>query len=103
MLKRCQVLFEDWQMEYLNVMAGSLDISFSEAVRMSMSLGFLCGISTIHPEFKPGIEKKIIEKAVNKELAEEEIHKLLSKLYFESRKAVEYRMSKASGKKGKAK
>jgi hypothetical protein len=103
MLKRCQVLFEDWQMEFLNHIADSYDISFSEAVRVSISYGFICAISNLHQEFKPGIDKKIVEKAANGELAEDEIHKHLSKLYFETRKAVEYRIAKASQKKGKAK
>jgi hypothetical protein len=99
MLKRCQVLFEDWQMEYLNHLADIYDLSFSEAVRMSISFGFICAISVLHPEFKPGIDKKSIQKASNRKLPEEELHKLLSKLYFETRKAVEYRMTKAPEKK----
>ncbi len=94
MLKRCQILIEDWQLDFLQVIIDEFDISLSEAVRMCMSYGFLCGISVLHPETKYGLDVKTIRKVAVGNLPKDVMHKLLSKVYFEARKAVDYRMSK---------
>jgi len=98
MLKRCQVLLTDWQEEYIRNGAQRYDQSFSEVLRIFLSEGFLHLIPLLHPEYKPGIAGRqlaeMTRKAGNPNTSIEERHKLISKLYFEARKAVEYRMSK---------
>lgn len=103
MLKRCQILLEDWQEEYIRDVAERYDQSFSEVVRIVLSEGFLHIISLLHPEYKSKLTGKhlteMTKKAGNSNTPEEERHKSIGKLYFETRKAVEYRMSKLKNKK----
>lgn len=105
MLKRCQVLLMDWQEEYLKNVAERTDVSFSETVRVFLSAGFLWLIPIIHQEYKyhpNGKElKKLVNKATNPKIQRDEQYKILAKLYFEARKAVEYRLSKVEARKKK--
>ncbi len=98
MLKRCQVLLLDWQEEYLKLAAETHDLSFSEVVRIFLSEGIFNLILTIHQEYRPGVNKKelvsITKKATNPATPREEQYRLMAKLYFEARKAAEYRMAK---------
>ncbi|MDD4907647.1 MAG: hypothetical protein PHJ00_01135 [Candidatus Omnitrophica bacterium] len=98
MLKRHQVLLEDWQVDYIQNIARIYDISLSEALRIIFSIGTLCAISMLHPEYKSGATKEKIKLAM-KECASDKIpaakkHSWVSSLYFEGRKAVEYRLAK---------
>ena len=105
MLKRCQVLLTDWQEEYLKNTAEIYDQSFSEVLRIVLSEGFLYIIPLLHCEYKPGITGKdlaeMTRKARNNDMKLEERHKLISKIYFEARKAVEYRLNKVVKRKKK--
>ena len=98
MLKRCQVLLTDWQEEYIRNVAERYDQSFSEVLRIFLSEGFLYIIPLLHPEFKRGITGRkladMTRKSGNPNTSIEERHKLISKLYFEARKTVEYRLNK---------
>jgi hypothetical protein len=102
MLRRCQVLLEDWQLEYIKNVAQLYDFSFSEVLRICLSEGFMHVINALHPEYKPGITKKyfaqMAKKGVNSNTPLEEKHKFISKIYFEARKAVEYRLKKIGNK-----
>ena len=103
MLKRCQVLLESWQEEYLKNTAERYDQSFSEVLRIFLSQGFLFIIPRLHPEFKTAITGKEIKKMTIKvgspSTSIEDRHRLISRLYFEARKAVEYRMEKVKKQK----
>ena len=105
MLKRCQVLLTDWQEEYIRNTAERYDQSFSEVMRIFLSEGFLYIIPLLHPEYKSGITGKqlaeMTRKAGNRNTPLEERHKLISKLYFEARKTVEYRLNKVQTSKKK--
>ena len=98
MLKRCQVLLTDWQEEYIRNVAERYDQSFSEVLRIFLSEGFLYIIPLLHPEFNRGITGRkladMTRKSGNPNTSIEERHKLISKLYFEARKTVEYRLGK---------
>jgi len=98
MLKRCQVLLTDWQEEYIRKGSERYDQSFSEVLRIFLCEGFLHLIPLLHPEYKPGITGKelaaMTRKSGNPNTTIEQRHNLVSKLYFEARKAVEYRMGK---------
>ena len=107
MLKRCQVLLEDWQQEYLKNTAKRYDQSFSEVLRIFLSQGFLFIIPRLHPEFKTAITGKEIKKMTIKvgspSTSIEDRHRLISRLYFEARKAVEHRLSKVKNREKKRK
>ena len=97
MLKRYQVLLSDWIEEYVKIVAEKYDLSFSAAIRINICLGILFTISIINPEYEQTLDKKELleysKKAAKGELEEEEIHRMMSQVLFEARKAVEYRSS----------
>ena len=79
MLKRHQILLDDWQVEYIKLVTETHDISFSD-----------------YPNYKAGIDlkslKRIKDLSLYKKRSEEGFHKGLSNIYFEARKAVEFRL-----------
>ena len=98
MLKRHQVLLEDWQVEYMKTIAENYDISLSEALRLLVSLGTLNIVSLANPEYRMGVSKKEIENGIKRfglaSATRDNKHKDLSQLYFEARKGAEYRVAK---------
>jgi hypothetical protein len=95
MLKRCQVLLEDWQVEHLKLISEKNDLSLSEMIRVVISEGLLHTCPYLYPECKGRIinEKDLASIAVegaNSKTPQERRHQLASKLYFEARKATEY-------------
>ncbi|UCC95219.1 MAG: hypothetical protein JSW40_00295 [Candidatus Omnitrophota bacterium] len=96
MLKRHQVLLTDWLTEYIKFLAEKYDVSFSEVIRISLSMYFMEMICLLHPKYKFPIAKKEMVRIFNqiaaKRLPEEAKHKLISQLYFEARKAIEFRL-----------
>jgi hypothetical protein len=84
--------------DYLKLVAERYDLNFSAEIRIHMCLGILYVTSILYPEHKINlIDKEFLElskKAGKKELREEEVHQMVSKVLFETRKAVEYRLSK---------
>ena len=101
--KRYQVLLSDWMEEYIKFITERYDLNSSSTIRVYMCLGFLFALSHTQPDYKIDLPKdellKLSKKASKDELQEEEIHQLLSKIIFETRKAVEYRLSKEKSKK----
>jgi hypothetical protein len=94
MLKRCQVLLEDWQVEHLKLRAGGRDLSFSEMVRVLLCEGISYSLPVAYPDCKSkSIDRneldKLIAEGVNVKTSEARRHQIISKLYFESRKATE--------------
>jgi hypothetical protein len=84
--------------DYLKLVAERYDLNFSAEIRIHMCLGILYVTSILYPEYKINlVDKEFLElskKAGKKELREEEVHQMVSKVLFETRKAVEYRLSK---------
>ena len=103
MLKRHQVLLEDWQVEYLQTLADVYDVSLSEALRVILSLGTLYVIYLINPEYKLKYSKeelgRMIKRSSSPSISTDEKHAYISKLYFEARKVTEYRIAKLKAKK----
>jgi len=97
MLKRHQVLLTDWLTDYIKNLSKKYDVSFSEVIRVVLCLFFGEIISSFHPKYKFPFKKKEIvstlNKIVNKKMSEEEIHRIISQVYFEARKAIEYRLN----------
>ena len=99
MLKRQQVLLSDWLVDYIKFLSEKFDLSFSEVIRGTLSLQFLNTISTLYPKHKPALSNneisKILLSASKKKQTEEELRRLISKIYFEARKAIEFRLAAA--------
>jgi len=97
-LKRYQVLLPDWLEEYIKFVADKHDLSFSEVIRGEICLAILNTVPGLFPEYKPGITTKEIASLIKKDaevgMERDEEYKILSKIYFEARKAIEYRLKK---------
>jgi len=96
--KRYQVLLSSWMEDYLKFITDRYDLNFSSAIRVHMCLGILYIISNLEPDYKIDLLSKDLlefsEKASANETDEERGHQLFSKIIFETRKAVEYRLAK---------
>lgn len=105
MLKRYQVLLPDWLEDNIKLFADRYDLSFSEVIRAKICVAILAAMPKVYPEYEPGLT---LEEIMNMfigtnavKMEREEVHRMLSKIYFEARKAVEYRMAKETGQKKK--
>lgn len=98
MLKRYQVLLPDWLEEHIKFLVDQYDTSFSEALRVELCIAVLCMVPRLFPEYKASTNVNEIVKYVNqnyeKEIDQDERHRNLSKIYFEARKAIDYRLKK---------
>jgi len=94
MLKRYQVLLNGWLADHLKEVAEKYDLSFSEIIRVSLCMIAGENISQKYPQHKfPDLRAKMktfIKQRDKKGTVDpEEFHRFLSKLYFETRKAIE--------------
>ena len=98
MLKKYQVLIPEWLEDYMKYLAERYDLSVSEIIRAEICFAVISQVSHFYPDHKPGISNAEILDAfksnLGKDFEREEIHRILSKVYFETRKAVEYRLSR---------
>jgi len=96
-LKRYQVLLQGWLEDYVKYIVEIYDLSFSEVIRLELCFAILSSTISQYPEFKPGITpQEILEsakKAAQFGINRDELHRVMSKIYFETRKAVEFRLS----------
>ena len=95
MLKRHQVLINDWLAEYIRHCGEKYDVSFSEVIRLTLCVEIGRNIAKHHPKYKFGISEKEIEKmclpnSKKKDIDLDERHRFISKVYFEARKAIEF-------------
>lgn len=97
MLKRYQVLLPDWLGDYIKILVDKYDLSFSEIIRSEICMAILNATPNLFPEYKPGITSKelyeLIKKNAHESMEREDMHRILSKIYFETRKAIEYRLA----------
>ena len=94
MLKRYQVLLEDWQADHYKLVAQKYDVSFSEMIRMALCIDIMHATRIAFPKHKWSVDFKLLEDAIkNRNIIEtegsEKFHVFLSKIYFETRKATE--------------
>ena len=105
MLKRYQVLLPEWLEEHVRYISDRFDLSFSEVIRGEICFATLVAIRLLHPEYKPDMTPDEIisqtKKVEKDELKREDLHRHLSKLYFETRKAIEYWLEKDQTRKKK--
>lgn len=96
MLSRQQILLLGWQVDYAKFLSDSYDVSFSEAVRILNSIAIIAVINGLYPDkYKPKLTLKRIINHISQQqqgkMDLEDFHKMISDLYFEARKAVEFR------------
>jgi hypothetical protein len=106
MLNRYQVLLPDWLETYIKYLVERYDLSFSEVIRVELCISILGGIMQSYPDYEPKIS---LDQVFNQEFRSEpdsverdDILRHISKIYFETRKAIEYQnnlMQKKSPKK----
>ena len=94
MLKRYQVLLDDWMAEHYRLMSREHDVSFSEMIRMALCADVLQATSIAFPKYKAKLDWDKMKKAMQVRKIEDamekmEFHEFLSQVYFEARKATE--------------
>ncbi len=91
--------------DYVIYLVDKYDLSFSEVIRSEICIAILCTVSKLYPDIKLDISSEEVFKMVKKEIQEglerEEQYRILSKIYHETRKAVEHRLKKEKEKKRK--
>ncbi len=105
MLKRYQVLLPDWLEDNIKLFADRFDLSFSEIIRAKICSAILAAVPKLCPGYEPGLTFEeimdIFIGASEVKMEREEVQRMLSKIYFEARKASEYRMARETGQKKK--
>ena len=105
MYKRYQVLLQDWLEEYIKFGAEKYKLSISEIIRLQVCFTVIATTCALDPDYKPGWSceevletvKEFASTGVNK-YNREELNRLVSKIYFETRKAIEHRSVQAPDK-----
>jgi len=96
MPKKYQVILPDWMADYLEQTAETYELTISEVLRLEISLGILSATQHFFPEYEQKSSLAEIFKqhlaTKPKDIDRELFHKNISKIFFETRKAVEYRM-----------
>ncbi len=98
MQKRYQVLIPEWLEEYIKWGVKKYGLSFSELIRLEICQAILSYISARYPEYEPGFNMKDFLTGISHfeggKMDREKLDKTISTIYFETRKAIEYRFSK---------
>lgn len=97
MQKRYQVLIPDWLEEYIKWGVKKYGLSFSELIRLEICQAILSYICARYPEYKSGYEIKDLLTGISSfekgKMNPELLDKTISTIYFETRKAIEFRFS----------
>jgi hypothetical protein len=95
--KRYQVLIPDWLEEYIKWGVKKFGLSFSELIRLEICQAIIGYIGERYPEYKSGYTMKTFLKDIDKfekgKLKPDDLDRIISTIYFEARKAIEYRFS----------
>lgn len=108
MLKRNQVLLNDWLVDLLKAISEKYDLSFSEIIRLLLSMEIIDLITAAYPDYKNKAIKRevlgLIElRNKGQTISMEDSHRIISKVYFEGRKAAEHWNKHQKSKKTKKK
>lgn len=94
-MKSYQVLLPRWLERPIKKRVDLMGVSFSEVIRVQICLAVLAIQNTLYPQYKPGIKLEFFLKAITEFFdgnhEKDEILELYSDIYFETRKALEYR------------
>jgi len=100
MYKRYQVLLPDWLEDYIKYISKKYNMSFSEILRLELCFSMLSTAAEFFKEHNANISRQDIFVEVEKYskglIDKKEFNKFISKIYFETRKAVEYMFEKGS-------
>lgn len=95
-MKSYQVLLPSWLERPIKKRVDLLNVSFSEVIRVQICFAVLALQKVLYPEYKPGIELESflnsIKEFFNGAHEKEDVLELYSDIYFETRKALEYRV-----------
>lgn len=104
MLNKYQVLIPDWLEDYIKYLAERYDLTFSEIIRAEVCYAILSHVTHFYPDFEPEVTPNEILEWLRPfpegEPQKDEMYRVLSKIYFETRKAVEHRLSKERADRG---
>ena len=94
MLKRYQILLDDWMADHYKLTSQEHDVSFSEMIRMALCSDILQASHVAFPKHKINLDKDKLKLAmqareIHKVMDEVKFHEFLSQIYFEVRKATE--------------
>lgn len=94
-MKSYQVLLPRWLERPIKKRADLLGISLSEVLRVQICISVLAFQNILFPEYKPGIKLEYFLNSIKEYFdgnhEKNEILELYSDIYFETRKALEYR------------
>ena len=97
MSNKFQVVLPDWMEDYLKHLVDRYDLNISEVIRLQICFAVMCMTEKLFPEFDAGLTPEAVTalpKADSDNIDREQLMRTLSKIYFEARKAVEYRLEK---------
>ncbi len=101
--KRYQVLIPDWLERYIKWGVEKFGLSFSELIRLEICQAVINYISERYPEYQSNYSMKDFTAGVDRfeqgKMTREDLGKAISTIYFEARKAIEYRFERERGKK----
>jgi hypothetical protein len=94
MVKRYQILLNEWQAEHYRLIAKRYDVSFSEMIRMALAIDIMQATRVAFPKHRFKIDIKMLENFIKQrdedtKSKREEFHSFISALYYETRKATE--------------
>jgi len=96
--KRYQVLIPEWLEDYIKFGVEKYGLSFSELLRLEICLSVISTMDALYPEYKTAFSAKEVFQAIQRyakgKVDKREVDKIISKIYFEARKAIEFRFSK---------
>jgi len=92
------VLIPDWLEDYIQWGVKKFGLSFSELIRLEICQAIINYISERYPDYHSGYSMKNFVEGVNRfeqgKMSGEDLGKAVSKIYFEARKAIEFRFAK---------
>ncbi len=98
MPKKFQVILPDWLTDYIEIISEEYELNISDVLRLEISLGILSATQQFFPEYKQKASlAELFKKSQDikpKDVDRAQFHKNISKILFETRKAVEFRMEK---------
>ena len=94
MPKKYQVIVPDWMEDYINFCMEKYELKASDVFRLQVSFAAICLVDLLYPEFETDISmKEVCDQVLTySQSNREELMRIISKINFEARKAVEYRL-----------
>lgn len=93
--KKIQIMLPLWLGDYLETSAEKYELSISELARIQICFAIITHSDNLFPEYKPEIPMKIMSQKIFKFFEgddREGFLRCLSDIYFETRKAVNFRI-----------